>query len=206
MEHSEIFEAGAVTGRHQAFAMIASKCTYAQAVCLKEMHDTKAYTKLGLTWEQYCSQQCGIGRTTAESIMQRLEEFGEAYFRLSVLVRISPDTFREIQDRVTAQTIELDGEQIPLTPDNAQKIRAGIRRLQDEVRRLNNHYRVPTRTLELGIRMDDILTAVTARARLGRALPHDEVSGLLSLTRHVLNKWSEIEEMLRPPDTRNSDS
>jgi hypothetical protein len=204
MEHPEIFEAGAVTGRQQAFAMIASKCTYAQAVCLKEMHDTRAYTKLGITWEEYCSQHCGIGRTAAETIIHRLEEFGEAYFRLAVLVRISPDAFREIQDHVTAATIELDGEQIPLTPDNAQKIRAGIRRLQDEVRRLTNHYRAPTKIVEYGVRMDDVIDAVTARARLGRALPNAEASGLLSLTRHVLTKWSEIEEMLRPPDSMDS--
>jgi hypothetical protein len=52
--------------------------------------------------------------------------------------------------------------------------------------------------------MDDVIDAVTARARLGRALPNAEASGLLSLTRHVLSKWSEIEEMLRPPDSMDS--
>jgi len=200
MEHPEIFDAGAVTGRQQAFAWIASKCTYAQAVCLKEVHDTKAYAKLNLTWEQYCTQHCGIGRTFAENIISRLDEFGEAYFRLSALVRISDDTMRQIRDRVTAATIELEGEQIPLIPENTQKIRAGIRRLQDEVRRLNNHYRTPTRVTEFGVRMDDVLEQVTKRARLGRALPNDEASALRSLTRHILNKWSEIDEMLRVPD------
>jgi hypothetical protein len=143
-----LHEAMAITGRQQAFAFIASKCTYAQAVCLKEIHDTKAYETLGLTWEDYCRQHCGIGRTTAETIIHRLEEFGEAYFRFAAIVRISPDTFRDIRDRVTATTIDLGGEEIPLIPENAAKIRAGIRRLQEEVRRLNNAYRVPTRVTE----------------------------------------------------------
>jgi hypothetical protein len=199
MEQNTIFEAGALTGKQQAFAMIAAKCTYAQAVCLKEIHETRGYEKLGVTWEQYCSQYCGIGRTAAENIIRRLDEFGEAYFRFSALVRISPDAFRQIADRLTADTIELNGEQIPLTADNAAKIRAGIRRLQDDVRRLNNHYRVPTRVLELGIRADDIFTAISSRARLGRALPHDEAAGIRSLARHSITKWTEIEEMLKPP-------
>jgi hypothetical protein len=181
MENNALHDAVALTGRQQAFAMIASKCTYAQAVCLKEIHETRGYEQLGVTWEQYCSQYCGIGRTAAENIIRRLDEFGEAYFRFSALVRISPDAFRQI------------------TADNAAKIRAGIRRLQDDVRRLNNHYRVPTRVLELGIRADDIFTAISSRARLGRALPHDEAAGIRSLARHSITKWTEIEEMLKPP-------
>jgi hypothetical protein len=198
MKKNTVFEAGAVTGRQQAFAMIASKCTYAQAVCLKEIHDTRAYEQLDLTWEHFCTQHCGISRVTAETIIKRLDEFGEAYFRLAAIVRISPDAFRKIEDRVTAETIELDGEQIPLTSDNAQKIRAGVRRLQDEVRRLQIHFRVPTRITEFGVRTDDIIRAVTARARLGRALSQDELAGLRSLASHAMTKWSEVVEMLRP--------
>jgi hypothetical protein len=204
MPEISALEAGMLTGRQQAFAMIASKCNYSQAVCLKEIHETRAYEKHGLTWEQYCSQQVGVSRGTAENIIHRLDEFGEAYFRLANLVRISPDTFRQIADRVTAETIDLDGEQIPLAPGNAARIRAGIRRLQGEVRRLKNHFRVPTRITEFGVRTDDIITAVTARARLGRALPHDELAALRSLILHAVTKWSELDEMLAAP--RHSDA
>jgi hypothetical protein len=199
METNTIFEAGALTGRQQAFAMIASKCTYAQAVCLKEIHDTRAYETLGLTWEDFCSQQAGISRGTAETIIRRLDEFGEAYFRLAALVRISPDTFRQIADRVTAETIQLEGEQIPLTSANACKIRAGIKRLQDEVRRLANIDRASSRVTEFGIRVDDVLDAVTARARLSRTLPHEELAGLRALAGHAVRKWTEIGEMLAVP-------
>jgi len=205
MENNTLVEAAAITARQQVFAMFASKCLYAQAVCLREIHDTKAYQHLGLTWEEYCTQHAGISRPHAESIIKRLEEFGEAYFRLCAVVRVSPDLFRELRDRVTAETIELDGEKIALVPENTQKIRAGINRLRDEIRRLNNQFRVPTRVVEFGIREDDVLKAVTARAHLGRALPNAEASGLLSLTRHVLTKWSEIEEMLRQPESSHLD-
>jgi len=200
MENNTLVEAAAITARQQVFAMFASKCLYAQAVCLREIHDTKAYQHLGLTWEEYCTQHAGISRPHAESIIKRLEEFGEAYFRLCAVVRVSPDLFRELRDRVTAETIELDGEMIALVPENTQKIRAGINRLRDEIRRLNNQFRVPTRVVEFGIREDDVLKAVTARARLGRALPNDEAAGLRSLARHSVNKWTEVIEMLRPDD------
>jgi len=200
MQSTPTLDAGMLAGRQQAFAMIATKCTYAQAVCLKEIHDTHAYEEFGLSWNDFCPKHVGISRVHADSLIHRLDEFGEAYFRLAAIARISTDLFRQIADRVTAATIELDGEQIPLTPDNAQKIRAGIRRLQDEARRLNNHFRVPTRVTEFGIRLDDVLTSVTARARLGRALPNDEASALRSLIRHTINKWTELDEMLAPPD------
>ena len=204
MDPTPSVDAGELTGRQQAFAMMAAKCSFAQAVCIKQIHDTRAYEKYGLSWEDFCPKHLGISRAQAERHIHRLDEFGEAWFRLSTLARISPDLFREIQDRVTADTIELDGEQIPLIPANTQKIRAGIRRLQDEVRRLSNHYRAPTRTLELGVREDDILKAVETRARLGRALPHDEAAGLRSLIRHSITKWTELEEMLKAPDSLHS--
>ena len=197
MELTPSVEAGLLTGRQQAFAMIATKCTYAQAVCLKQIHDTRAYEEFALSWEDYCPKHVGISRVYADKIIHRLEEFGEAYFRLAAIARISTDLFRQIADRVTAETVELDGEQIPLVPENAQKIRAGIRRLQDEVRRLSNQFRVPTKIVEIGIREDDVLKAITARARLGRALPNDEAAGIRSLAHHSMNKWSEILEMLK---------
>src|SRR5215471_20043707 len=95
-ESNPIVEAAALTGRQQAFAMIASKCTYAQALCLRDIHDTRAYEHWGLSWSDYCTQQAGISRGTAETIIHRLNEFGESYFRLSAIARISPEAFRHI--------------------------------------------------------------------------------------------------------------
>ena|SRR5438067_5445070 len=196
MEPNPLVEAAAFTGRQQAFAMIASHCTYAQALCLRDIHQNEAYKHLGLSWEQFCSQQAGVSRGTAENIIRRLDEFGEAYFRLSAIARVSPEAFRQIADRVTAETIELDGEQIPLASANAQKIRAGIQRLRDEVRSLHNHFRAPSHIVEYGIRVDDVLKAVSKRALIARALPKDEVAGLRSLARYAVAQWTEIANLL----------
>src|SRR5437899_3224978 len=123
MELDLLIEAATTTGRQQAFAMIASKCTYAQTICLREIHNTHAYEKLRFTWDQFCIEHAGISRVTAETIIRRADEFGKAYFLLCAIVRVSPDMFRQLADRVTPETIELDGEQIPFTPANACKIR-----------------------------------------------------------------------------------
>src|SRR2546430_8454359 len=143
MEQNPSVEAGILTGREQAFATIAHQCRYAQAVCLRDVHQTRAYEHFGLSWEEFCTQEAGVSRVTAESIIRRLNEFGEAYFRLAAITRISGDSFRQIAGRVTPETIDLGGEQIPLTPENTQKIRAGVQRLRDELRRLQNHFRTP---------------------------------------------------------------
>ena len=176
--------------------MIASHCTYAQAVCLREIHQTRAYEHYGLSWEQFCVEHAGTSRATAERIIQRLEEFGESYFRLSAIARISPEAFREIAARITAETIELDGEQVPLTRENAQKIRAGIQRLREECRRLTTRYRMGSDITEHRIRIDDVIKAVTNRAEIARALPKDELAGLRALADHAIAEWTQVADLL----------
>ena len=80
-------------GTPQAFAVIANKCSAAQALCLKQVRESRLFEKLGLTWEEFCQEYAGISRVHAERLIQQHEEFGDAYFRLSEIARISPETF-----------------------------------------------------------------------------------------------------------------
>ena len=89
---------GAWVGRQQAFAVIAKKCSAAQALSLKQMKESCSYEKFGLSWDDFCQQHAGISRVHADRIIRRYEEFGEACFRLSSLARISPEGYREIAD------------------------------------------------------------------------------------------------------------
>jgi hypothetical protein len=66
---------GAWSGRQQAFAVLAK--------------ETRCYEKLGLSWNDFCQQHSGMSRVHAVRIIRQYEEFGEAYFRLSSLARIS---------------------------------------------------------------------------------------------------------------------
>ena len=50
----EWIDAGAWIGRQQAFAVIGSQCSAAQAISLKHVKESRAYEQLGLTWEEFC--------------------------------------------------------------------------------------------------------------------------------------------------------
>jgi|SRR5579862_3676355 len=153
-------EAGAWVGRQQAFAVIANKCTAAQALALKQMRESRFYETLGLNWETFCRDHAGISRAYADDLIRRLDEFGDSYFRLADIARISPEVYRGIATKVTPEGIEIDGESVPLTRANAGRIRAAIKRLRAELKqtneRLADRERLPT-VLELLNRFDTFL-------------------------------------------------
>jgi hypothetical protein len=120
-------DTGAWIGRQQAFALIANKCSAAQASSLKQMRESGCYEKLGLTWEDFCRQHTGISRSQADRLISQYDEFGEAYFRLSSLARISVEDYRQIAPQVAGNCIDIDGEQVPIIPENAARIRAFVR-------------------------------------------------------------------------------
>ena len=129
---SEFIDAAAWVGRQQAFAVIASKASAAQAQCLKQVKGDRLFEKLGITWEEFCLSHVGLSRQSADRLIQQYEEFGEAYFKLSELARISPQTFRQIADSVDDETITMNGEEIALVPENAPRIRAGLDALRSQ--------------------------------------------------------------------------
>jgi hypothetical protein len=131
------FETGQWLGRRQAFALIARGCSAAEAQCLKAIKDDAGYKSLGLTWEQFCDQHAGMSRATADRIIERLEEFGEAYFQLSQVMRISPERYRMVEGAVADQTIEFRGEKIPITRENSARIAAAV----DALLQANEHAR-----------------------------------------------------------------
>ncbi len=100
------FDTGAWVGRQQAFAVIANKCSAARALSLQQMKETRCYKKLGLSWDDFCQQHTGIGHRHADRIIGQYEDFGEAYFRLSGMARISPEGYREIADNVVGNCLE----------------------------------------------------------------------------------------------------
>ena len=80
--------------------------------------------------------------------MERLEEFGEAYFNLSQLIPIHPPVFRELASNVSGNTIELDGQKIPITPDHAKEIIEAVRELRSRLEREQSKARLPFSALQ----------------------------------------------------------
>ncbi len=187
----EWIDAGAWVGRQQAFAVIANKCSAAQALCLKQVRETRLYEKIEFTWEEFCKEYAGISRAQADRLIQQHEEFGEAYFRLSEIARISPETYRQIASQVSDEGLEIDGRKLALTEENAPKIRAAIQTLRAQLKQARdaNQPTSPGIT-QLLIRLDALLEEVSMMAR--RLLDASERAGLQGLVAYAVNKWTHL--------------
>ena len=121
-DEEALLNLGTNLGRHQAFGMVANRCTAADAECLRSIRQSGHYKRLGLTWQQFCSGRAGISRAYADRLIRQLEEFGANYFRLAEVMEISPNTYRLIASSVTDAGIEIGGETVPIRPDSREKI------------------------------------------------------------------------------------
>ncbi|MGD0778346.1 MAG: hypothetical protein ABSC05_36660 [Candidatus Solibacter sp.] len=117
---------GAWLGRHQAFGLIANRCSAADAECLKAIRDGGEYKQLGLTWEQFCVKHAGVSRVHAERQIHCLEEFGGNFFRFAEVMPITPATYRLIAGAVSDEGLECNGERIPLARENRDKVAAAV--------------------------------------------------------------------------------
>jgi hypothetical protein len=126
----DLVELGAWLGRHQAFGMIANRCSAADAECLKQIRDSGHYKKLGQSWAQFCEERAGISRVYADRLINHLKEFGANYFRLSEVIPISPETYRLIAGAVSEEGLEVDGQKIPLTPENRKRVLAAVEKMR----------------------------------------------------------------------------
>ena len=138
---------GQVIGMQQAFGLIGAKCSAGQAELLRQIRDTGVHRFLNLSWDDFCPRYVGVSRQHVDATIRRLNEFGDVYFRLSAIVNVSPETFREMLPRISGGTIEIAGNVVPIEPENAPAIRAEVNRLRDELRSaktsLARHARIP---------------------------------------------------------------
>ena len=132
--HEAMMSLGAWLGRHQAFGLIANRCSAADAECLKAIRDGGDYKQLGLTWEQFCTKHAGVSRVHADRQIHYLEEFGANYFRLADVMPISPETYRLIAGAVSDQGLECNGERIPLARENRDKVAAAVTAIRDKAK------------------------------------------------------------------------
>ena len=200
MPNDTEFDANAWIGRHQAFAVIAVKCTLAQATALKELKEARAFEALGLSWADFCKQRLGISRSQADELIQRLDTLGSTYFRLSEIARISPEVFRRISPQLNGETIEINGEPVPFTPENAPKIREAILSLRRKLRQ--ERERTCPNIAQLETLSDDILKhACQVGARTSPTLWRRElVKAAAKIGARWISLSKEVERDLGPSD------
>jgi hypothetical protein len=120
-------------GRHQAFGLIASQCSAADAHSLREIRDRKLYRSLDLDWKEFCGRYAGVCHKTADQIISRLEEFGESYFNLSQIVPIRTPDYRAIAPVIEDNSLEFEGRRIPITRAHTQELMQAVRSLRAEL-------------------------------------------------------------------------
>ncbi len=176
--------------------MIANRCSAAQALCLKQVRETRLFEKLELTWEEFCKEYAGISRESADRLIRQHEEFGDAYFRLSEIARISPETYRKIASQVSNEGLEFDGEKLALIPENGPKIRAAIQTLRAQLQEVRDAGQPTSPGItQLVIRLDALLEEVSTMSR--RLLDAGERAGLQGLVAYAVNKWTHVQSEIR---------
>ncbi|HEY1339905.1 MAG TPA: hypothetical protein VGF59_20475 [Bryobacteraceae bacterium] len=189
-------EAGAWAGRQQAFAVIASKCSVAQALSLKQARESRAYEELGLTWEEYCPEYLGISRAQADHYIRQLNHHGETYYRLAEIARISPETYQRLAPAVAEGAIEIEGEKLALTPENAPKIRAALNTLRRQLRdSQSTRPRPSTSAVRLQTREESVLEEAR-RAAKSAPSPADR-EAIEAVARYALENWTAILALLK---------
>ena len=198
---SEFIDAAAWVGRQQAFAVIASKASAAQAQCLKQVKGDRLFEKLGITWEEFCLSHVGLSRQSADRLIQQYEEFGEAYFKLSELARISPQTFRQIADSVDDETITMNGEEIALVPENAPASAPGW--MPSAPRPREARRRTEPALMELRMRSDALLDE--ALRRVSPTMPTVLRDPLKNLAKEAARRWTCIATAIEKLDAPSAD-
>jgi hypothetical protein len=117
-------------GRRQAFALVAGRCSAADAECIRKMRAERNYRTLAPSWSEFCKQHLGISKAWANRMIQYLEEFGPAYFLLAQVARVTPEEYRRISGSVRGQALLHAGEEIPIEAENAGRLAAAIEELR----------------------------------------------------------------------------
>src|SRR5437867_10438159 len=206
---------GTWIGREQAFNTIAHHCSAARVACLKQVRDTGAYKSVSKTWDEFCPEHAGISRVHADRLIRQLTEFGAPYFQLTDIVPVPPAAYRQIAPAITAGAIEFRGEQIPITRENAAKIKAAVNALRKQIERAESDVclRVPGNITNLQIRFDAYHEDIRQLIQRAGSDEQESGSGLGPLIAYSINKLNQLSgmltvhpewERLRPPDVEET--
>src|SRR5262249_55800987 len=126
----EVLQLGKKLGQRQAFAAMAGRCSAADAALLRDVRESKLYLATCPTWDEFCVQELGMHKATANRIIAQLEEFGPEFFEIAQLTRVSPAAYRAIAPAIRDKAIHWNGEVIALIPENSERLGAAIEDLR----------------------------------------------------------------------------
>ena len=129
-EYAELLDLGTDLGQNLAFALIAGRCSAAQAAGLYRIRQEKRYKLCTPHWDEFCADYLKISRSEADKIIRLWEEFGAGYFEVSQLARVSADTYRAIAPAVKDGALHVQGEAIELSAQNSRRVAAAVAELR----------------------------------------------------------------------------
>jgi len=129
-ESAALLEVGVALGQNHAFGLIAGRCSAAQAEGLHRLREEKLYKRCTEKWDDFCPRFLKISRAAADRTIRLWEEFGAAYFELSQLTRVSPETFRAIAPATQDGALHYQGEAIELNSENSRRVAAVVAELR----------------------------------------------------------------------------
>jgi len=126
----EAFDVGTWVGRRQAFALVAGRCSAADAEILFEIREKKLFRTVEPTWEEFCVQRLGMTRGYVDRIIRQYNELGPNFSKLACFTRIKPAEYRLIAGAVTEDGLAYGGEVIALESGNAPKLAEAVEALR----------------------------------------------------------------------------
>lgn len=127
------YELGSLVGRHEAFGLIASRCSAADAATLRRIRDQELWRSQASTWNEFCETRLRMSRGNVNRLIRLLEEFGDPYFTVAQATRITPQTYRAIAPAIRDNALHVGGETIALTEENAPRIAAAVDALRKTI-------------------------------------------------------------------------
>jgi hypothetical protein len=121
---------GIMPGSGDSFDPAGSQCSAAHAEWLRRLRGRKLYKGHASNWGEFCREHVGLSGPQASEIILNLEEFGPGYFDLAALTPITPDEFRTVASKVRGRFLCVDGEAIPLLPENVERISTAVEKLR----------------------------------------------------------------------------
>jgi hypothetical protein len=126
----ELLDLGVALGQHQAFSLMAGRCSAAQAATLLRLRQEKKYLQGVPTWREFCSKYLKISGSEADKIIRLWEAFGASYLELAELMRVSPVGYHAIEPAVKERALHHNGEAIGFDAENSRKLAAAVVQLR----------------------------------------------------------------------------
>lgn len=129
----DAFDIGTWVGRRQAFALVAGRCSAADAEILLNIREKKLFRTIEQTWEDFCVKRLGMSRGYVDRIIRQFKSLGPNFFRLNCFTRITPAEYRMIAPAVTHDGLNYGGKVVALEPENAPKLAEAVETLRDAI-------------------------------------------------------------------------